>query len=145
MAACADWMDRALRRGVDMEEPAWHGEGVNAVLLSTVHASKGLECPVVAIFDTAKRRRPRTLCPSRTLGVAFAGLPDELSASRTPAPDPLSMDWERALTRQGEREEDLRLLYVAATRAQDSLIHCGLVTDPLFRIWILQYYLFLTF
>ncbi len=128
LAACADWMDRALRRGVDMEEPAWHGEGVNAVLLSTVHASKGLEYPVVAIFDTAKRRRPRTLCPSRTLGVAFAGLPDELSASRTPAPDPLSMDWERALTRQGEREEDLRLLYVAATRAQDSLIHCGLVT-----------------
>ncbi|MBQ7594199.1 MAG: UvrD-helicase domain-containing protein [Synergistaceae bacterium] len=42
---------------------------------------------------------------------------------------PQGHNWEKLLSEQGDAEEEERLFYVAATRAQDSLIFCGLIDD----------------
>lgn len=140
LAGCARWMERALRDGSRMEEPHWMDPDADAVLIATVHASKGLEYPAVAVFDTARRTASPSLCPSRTLGLAFSGLPDALAdtpgkGTETDGPEaqrdlePRTMLWERLLSSQGELEEDMRLFYVACTRAQDALCLCGFVGE----------------
>ncbi|MDO4787068.1 MAG: UvrD-helicase domain-containing protein [Fretibacterium sp.] len=133
LTGCARWMERSLRGGTRLEEPRWMDRDADAVLIATVHASKGLEYPVVAVFDTARRERPASLVPSRKLGLAFSGLPEFLPGPGEPHDDageePRTMRWERLLSSQGDREEDMRLFYVAATRAQDALWLCGVVGE----------------
>ena len=127
LTACAEWLMRAVRNQVSYEEPAWHDEGENAVKLGVVHSAKGLEYPVTVIFEsrTQKNSERNALRPSREMGLVFANLPDDVEADITPK---LS-EWEKLLSERGDMEEEERLFYVAATRAQDSLIFCGLVDE----------------
>lgn len=128
LSACADWLDRSMRGGVAMEEPTWRSPGDDAVLLSTIHAAKGLEWPVTVLFDTSDRKerggKGSALRPSAPLGLASSSLLDEGLSDK--GATPISSMWHALLSEQGELEEDMRLFYVAATRAQDSLVHCGL-------------------
>ena len=81
-------------------------EALDAVNLMTVHASKGLEFPIVFVVNLAKGASglPR---PVRVLG-------EDVSVG----PFVSESDEEE---RQREREETKRLLYVALTRARDRL------------------------
>lgn len=126
LTACAAWLTRAVKSGFKLKEPEWHDDDENAVKLATVHSAKGLEYPVAVVFEGKRQKRTETdpLRPSRELGLVFANLPDEV---KTRDEDPRLVDWETVLAEQGELEEDTRLFYVAATRAQDSLIFCGIV------------------
>jgi ATP-dependent exoDNAse (exonuclease V) beta subunit len=116
-----------------MDEPAWRDRGTDAVLLSSVHASKGLEYPVTIIFDTTVRNHGNgePLRPSRNLGIRFPGLPDEMTpgTAEEDKPELLNPAWEKLLSSQGEHDEDMRLFYVAATRARDAVVICGLLND----------------
>lgn len=87
------------------------GQGVK---LTTVHASKGLEWPAVAVFDLGRGSRPRTqdvIVEPHTGRVATPDNPDhaELNQQHT--------------TR--EEHEAHRLLYVALSRARDHMIITG--------------------
>ncbi len=99
-------------------------EADGAVTLMTVHASKGLEYPVVVLVDTSWRRG------SGRGDSAMVG-DDSLLACKVydPANDEMvnTFSYKRALELQALREEAerKRLLYVAATRAQDYLIVSG--------------------
>ena len=128
LIACADWLSRAVKRkSSNIEEASWHDKDENAVLLSVVHSAKGLEYPVAVIFES--RVKPRVdydaVKASRELGLVFKDVPDELKKDSDSVIQ--GADWDSLLSEQGESEEDMRLFYVAATRAQDSLIYCGLV------------------
>ena len=129
LRACAEWLTRAVRNEVSVEEPAWHDEGENAVRLGAVHSAKGLEYPVTVIFEnrTSRKADSSSLRPSRNLGLVFSNLPDEILQGRDIKPQ--GAKWETLLSEQGDAEEETRLFYVAATRAQDSLIFCGLVNS----------------
>ncbi|NLX10646.1 MAG: UvrD-helicase domain-containing protein [Chloroflexi bacterium] len=119
-AYARDLSARELREG----EAAVEVE--HAVQLMTVHASKGLEFPVVALVDTSWKSPGRigtfTLDPE--LGPACA-LPHEPGEKNPPE----SSIWKRVKALAGHREaaERLRLLYVGATRAQDYLIVSGVI------------------
>lgn len=127
LIACAEWLNRAVRNELSIEEPAWHDKDENAVRLGAVHSAKGLEYPVTIIFEhrTSKNVDRDSLRPSKNLGLVFGDMPDEILKDEKLKSQGIL--WERLLSQQGDSEEETRLFYVAATRAQDSLIFCGLV------------------
>lgn len=103
-------------------------ESEGVITLMTVHKSKGLEFPVVVLADTSWSLRSRDNAKL---------LHDPLIGPACLVPDPQSEDpkatthkpfiYQLAIQYAAEREdaERQRLLYVAATRAQDYLIISG--------------------
>ena len=88
------------------------------VRVMTVHGAKGLEAPVVFLPDTASR----TITMQDELLFAEGRLPiwKVAKAERPPA---MVEAWDAAV--ESEKQERLRLLYVAMTRAESWLIVCG--------------------
>jgi ATP-dependent helicase/nuclease subunit A len=112
-----DW----LGRGEDdlKREAAAGGDGVRVL---TVHGAKGLEAPVVILADAGPREAPRR---DRLLWADDPALPLWRPARSDATPLSAAA---RARERRGEAADDLRLLYVAATRASEWLIVAGAET-----------------
>lgn len=103
------------------------GDAVSAeVRLMTVHGAKGLEAPVVVLADAEYEPR---VGGDRYIPVRLAGADAEIPLF-FPNPKYLSGEaknlYEERCT--AERQEDLRLLYVALTRAADHLFVGGATT-----------------
>jgi ATP-dependent helicase/nuclease subunit A len=101
----------------------------NAVRLMSIHQSKGLEFPVVVVADLAKGFNEQDLNSEIILDGQF-GLCPRIQPPRTGGRYPSLPHW-LAQRRQCRelRGEELRLLYVAMTRARDTLILSGTVTE----------------
>lgn len=98
--------------------------GGDAVTVTTVHSSKGLEYDFVIVADTAHRfnmddTRSRVIVSD---GGVFVKYPDKNERKLLP-----SVGWlaENALAPDRTRMEELRLFYVALTRARKKLVVCG--------------------
>lgn len=93
----------------------------NAVRVMTIHASKGLEFPVCIVCGLERRanneEEREEILTDRTLGIATRYFDDE---KRIVYETPLRGLF-RARMRENRVREELRLFYVAATRAQYSL------------------------
>lgn len=106
------------------EDKAEISEEVDAVKLITCHKSKGMGFKHVFLCGLGrgfnKKDLRGELIHVRTFGAAFQGLPDEEDM-------PVENTLYRALQRIGEEEicaEELRVLYVAMTRAKETLTMC---------------------
>ena len=119
----------AAQRSAEVEPDVAAMPDENAVRLMSIHQSKGLEFPVVAVADLAKAFNTQDLrgeiifdealglCPKVKpphTGRRYASLPHWLAQRRQ---------------RREQAGEELRLLYVALTRARDTLILTGSVTE----------------
>ncbi|MEA2125906.1 MAG: hypothetical protein QOI80_2688 [Solirubrobacteraceae bacterium] len=104
-------------------EAALEGEGLDAVRLMTIHRAKGLEFPVVCVADLGRQGPgggpPLLLGADHRVGLRLRALG---AGSTVPALDYPALNDER-ITR--EDAEERRLLYVAMTRAEDTLILSG--------------------
>ena len=107
----------AIKRDMEAES-----DGVRVL---TVHASKGLEAPIVFLPDTCgapdSRHDPKLL----RLAPAEPGEPPLFAWSRKPAEDCEALARARTEKREAEAGEHRRLLYVAMTRAAQRLIVAG--------------------
>ncbi|HVK64813.1 MAG TPA: UvrD-helicase domain-containing protein [Polyangium sp.] len=143
------WLDRRMRDDSDERDDTTFAEEEDAVRLMTIHASKGLDFPVVIVLDLDAGVAPR---PSG-LQIASLGGPKPTLILRHHAsrPDPLSdvmisrlergdrpvLDALRTeaqakadeLARARELAERQRLTYVALTRPKRALVLIG-VPDP---------------
>lgn|GEM_PF-1289372 len=131
IAEFADYLRR--RQGVGHDRPASAGAG-DAVCIMTVHASKGLEFPVVYVADLAVEKASKK--PTPVLVQADSTTP--LVGIRLP-----KVPYGKATTaaylrfNEGQRErdsgEEMRCLYVACTRAKEALVISGICSrkdDP---------------
>ena len=101
----------------------------NAVRLMSIHQSKGLEFPVVAVADLAKPFNTQDLRGEIIFDETF-GLGPRVKPPHTGRRYPSLPHW---LAQQHQRREqwgeELRLLYVALTRARDTLVLTAAVTE----------------
>ena len=116
-----------LRAGGDSMSASAIGESEDVVRIMTTHKSKGLEFPVVFVLALGRRMsgqslRARVLMDAE-LGVGLPCVDTEMNSER----DTLLR---RAIRIKAQREqlaEEVRVLYVALTRARERLILVGSV------------------
>jgi len=101
----------------------------DAVRLISIHQSKGLEFPVVAVADLARGFNTQELRADiifdETLGLCACVKPPGSGGRYPSLPHWLA----RRLRKREQAGEELRLLYVALTRARDTLLLTGHVTE----------------
>ncbi len=107
--------------------PAVGSEGEGVRILS-IHAAKGLEFPVVVVADLGRafdaRDRSGGLLLDRRLGLGLRWEDEEGRRAETPAYGVLA-----EAARRAQLAEEMRLLYVAMTRARERLILVGSAAD----------------
>ncbi|HEY8552786.1 MAG TPA: 3'-5' exonuclease, partial [Thermaerobacter sp.] len=121
------FIERLRERGDDLGTAPALGENEDVVRVMTIHQSKGLEFPVVVVADLGARF-PEEKGPAllhRELGLGLKVADPELRI-RYPS---LAHQAVRARQRLDTLAEELRILYVALTRARERLILVGSVRD----------------
>jgi ATP-dependent helicase/nuclease subunit A len=108
----------------------------NSIRLMSIHQSKGLEFPIVVLADLGKPFNLADLKADIILDEEF-GLCPQIKPPHSPRKYPSLPYW---LARQRQRREllgeELRLMYVAITRARDTLLLSGTISEGRFeKIW----------
>ncbi|MGE5178200.1 MAG: UvrD-helicase domain-containing protein [Bacteroidota bacterium] len=125
--AFVDRLEEDAERGEAAEAPLLE-EGIQGVRLMTVHKAKGLEFPIVILADmTAKETFEE---PGRWSDPARGLFVQKLAGCSPP-----ELIEHAAEEMQREREEAVRLVYVAATRARDTLV-VPVIGDERFDGWL---------
>ncbi|MCD8365502.1 MAG: helicase-exonuclease AddAB subunit AddA [Clostridiales bacterium] len=120
------YIDRLMKYEVDYGEAETVSEQENAVRLMTIHKSKGLEFPVVILagmgkqFNMQDERDRMIFHPEYGIGLKYF---DAESRIKT---DTLIRQVFSIETKKENLGEELRILYVALTRAKENLILTGM-------------------
>lgn len=118
------------RRDQDLSPASALNEGADVVRVMSIHRSKGLEFPVCILagcgsqFNTSSRMGNLLLHPRFGIGVKRQE-EETLRKFNTVAYEAVRLETERA-----ELSEELRVLYVAATRAKERLLTVMTVSNP---------------
>lgn len=145
IARCAAEFSSLIAAGMKEAPGALSADGQEAVRIMTIHASKGLEFPIVALARFAKGQAgpsgklvaeaigaetylslapPPSLFEGRTRSVKAYGKPYEPLDGVDPVAAATLADYHASLKRVAHREEqaeEQRLFYVGATRAKEAL------------------------
>ncbi len=124
-----------LQNESDLGQPSVAVEGDQAVRVMTIHRSKGLEFPVVFVPDLGKRHNLRSCAGSILVDRdAYVGLlvADEERRVRYPS---LAHVMAKETIRIQSLAEEMRVLYVAATRACERLILIGTISNKETQAW----------
>lgn len=124
------YIEKLQRYDVDFGEAVTLGENENAVRIMSIHKSKGLEFPIVIVaglgknFNNQDARSSLVLHPDLGLG------PDYINEKyRVKSPTIMKKVLQKQIVLENLGEE-LRVLYVALTRAKEKLILSGYIKNP---------------
>jgi ATP-dependent helicase/nuclease subunit A len=125
----------SLEAETDFGQPSVLSESADVVRIMSVHHSKGLEFPVVFLPELGKRINLQdcygAILMDKRAGLALSAVDEE---KRIRYPSLASVLVQTSLKRQSLAEE-LRVLYVAATRAKEHLILSGTASDSRREQW----------
>lgn len=104
-------------------------ENEDVVRIMTIHKSKGLEFPVVMLCDTTRKYNIRdtsdTIVMESSLGIGVNVVKEDLNITY---PSVIKQAIKNKIVKDSKSEE-LRMLYVALTRAKEKLIIFGTLND----------------
>jgi ATP-dependent helicase/nuclease subunit A len=119
------YIEKLHKYEVDYGEAATSGEQDNTVRIMSIHKSKGLEFPIVVVAGMSKQFNTQDLRSSIVLHSELGVGPEFIDSKyRTKVPTLLK----KAIQKKVQVEnlgEELRVLYVAMTRAREKLILSG--------------------
>ena len=119
------YMERLRKYEVDFGEAITAGEHDNTVRIMSIHKSKGLEFPVVILGGLSKQYNTQDLRKSVILHPEYGVGPECIDTElRTKVPSLLKKVIQKKVQNESMGEE-LRVLYVAMTRAKEKLIMTG--------------------
>lgn len=123
-------MDRLQDNGEDLSEARSLGEEENVVRIMTVHKSKGLEFPVTIVAQLGKqfnkRDQMQRVIFHKRYGISLDAI-DVVTRTRTETfvKEMIRRDLDATM-----KAEEMRVLYVALTRAKEKLILIGTIAEP---------------
>ncbi|MGF6375791.1 ATP-dependent helicase/nuclease subunit A [Clostridiales Family XIII bacterium PM5-7] len=124
-----NYIEAVKKRGVATGQVKLVGEADNLVRIMTIHKSKGLEFPMVIVAGMGKRlnyeKLGRGVYLHKNLGIGMTLSNYEENWYKQTMIQKLI----QILTRKEERGEEIRVLYVALTRARDLLYMIGTTRD----------------
>ena len=132
------YIDELQKYDVDFGEADMVGENEDVVRIMSIHKSKGLEFPIVIVsgmgknFNKQDTRSKMVLHPELGIGLDYM---DGKKRIKSPTIA------KKAIAKQIDLEnlgEELRVLYVALTRAKEKLILTGTLKDAAGKTGILQ-------
>lgn len=124
------YMEQLEKYEVDYGEAAMQDENADVVRIMSVHKSKGLEFPICFVSGLSGNFRTKegngTVLADVDAGIGV----DYVDPVRRVKADSLRKNAVAVKRRRDDLAEELRILYVAMTRAEEKLIMTGSVKDP---------------
>ncbi len=121
-------IEKLAQKGIDSVSA-----GQDAVSLMTIHSSKGLQFPICIIADTSSSFNTKDLTSklliNSELGISFKVNEDDGGSQKSV----ITRNIISVAAKQEQLDEEMRLLYVALTRAKEKLIICITEKDVLKR------------
>jgi len=124
-----NFINKLKSGGGDMGSAKILGENDNVVRIMSIHKSKGLEFPIVIVAGCGKRFNMQDLNPAILLHQKLGFGPDLVDLDKRTVMPSLPKYAIRQKLKMETLSEEMRILYVAFTRAREKLIITGSVRE----------------
>ncbi len=124
------YMEQLEKYEVDYGEAGLQDENADVVRIMSIHKSKGLEFPVCFVSGLAKKFQTRDLSAHLVLDLDAGIGVDYVDPDRRVRSRDLRRNVIAEKMRADNLAEEMRILYVAMTRAKEKLILTGTVRSP---------------
>ena len=121
-----NFIDKVTKSSMDMGAPKLIGENENVIRIMSIHKSKGLEFPVVFLCGTGNNFNMLDLNDNILIHSELGFGPKYINHERKIEYNTLAKETIKYQVRKELKEEEMRLLYVALTRAREKLIITGI-------------------
>ena len=120
-----NFIDRISKSGSDMGAPRLIGENENVIRIMSIHKSKGLEFPIVFLSNINKQFNIQDLNEKILIHQDLGFGPEYINYERKLKYSTLAKEAIRLKAKNEMLSEEMRLLYVALTRAREKIIITG--------------------
>ena len=121
-----NFIDKVTKANSDMGAPKLIGENEDVIRIMSIHKSKGLEFPVVFLCGTGNEFNMLDLNDNILIHSELGFGPKYINYERRITYNTLAKEAIKHQIRKELKEEEMRLLYVALTRAREKLIITGI-------------------
>ena len=123
------FVERLKAGNSDMSSAKVIGENENVVRIMSIHKSKGLEFPIVFLCSTSKKINMQDLNSNLLLHQKLGVGPQYIDYEKMIEYSTSAKDAIKIVTKEESISEEMRILYVALTRAKEKLIITGISKD----------------